>query len=812
VNYTKIFAALLGSVAFFALAPSAYAADSPPSDTSQLEEVQVTAQRTTQNILDVPISVSVISAEKLQSSNYSGLTDLQYLVPGVTYNDDFGGGFEIRGVGTQSVNVSVEQSVSVVVDDVVQALPQISFAGPSYQGLTDISRIEVLKGPQGTLFGKNSSAGVIQVVTDRPDLDAFSADASVSYGSDNEIKLSGDANMPINDKMAFRISAFDYSRNGFVDNLYTGQEISGYDEYGVRGKFLWEPTPQLDIYLIAAYTKNHDSGNGIWTLRSCGSGFKTPLGIFSPCAEAAKYGIVASPTNLAGDWDGPNYVREPEASTSAHIDYHLGSATLSSITAYDQINLREGVEVDSSDLPVLSQNETLMQESSISQEFRIAGTADFAGILNKLDYTGGLFYLNTHINYYGIQAGTYNYLPNNSPIILTSGVGGLVPCCADLITTTTDSYAAYGQFTAHLFDNLAFTGGLRYTNDKNTTGVQAEPQNIEGLLPEGITVCQFGYAFGAPCLPQPLPSPVVSKSISANNLSGKATLQYYITPEMNFYATYATGYKGPSVSYPRGFPLVDVLPETSRDYEFGFKGEMLDNRLLLNADVFETNYSNFQGQALYIDPSNPADRSYVTTNAGGLQTKGAELGATFRATPEFTVDGEYSYTPTRFTQFAIPCENGYTNSATPNCSYLAPGAPAGAYQFNAAGYPLPYAPKNTFALTADYAKVFGDYLFHASANYHWQDSSYTVVADPNTIIPSYGILGASLSLGSADGRWDITVFARNLLNQYFVAGIIKTPLDTGSAFSTPLSTIGYSNLPAIDATRTVGIKLDVKFN
>ena len=522
---------------------------------------------------------------------------------------------------------------------------------------------------------------------------------------------------------------------------------------------------------------------------------------------------MASPKNLAGDWDGPNYVKEPEESASGHIDYHLGSATLELRSpAYDHIDLREAVEVDSSDLPGLVAKRCLMQESSVSQEFRVTGSNDFTGFLNRLDYTGGLFYLNTHINYYGIQAGTYYYLPDNSTTLLTSGVGGQVPCCADLITTTTDSYAAYGQFTAHLFDNWAFTGGLRYTNDKNTTGVQAEPQNIEGMLPAGLTVCQFAWAFGAPCLPQSLPSPLVSKSISANNLSGKATLQYYITPEMNFYATYATGYKGPSVSYPRGLPLVDVLPETSRDYEFGFKGEIFDNRLLLNADVFETNYSNFQGQALYVDPNNPANRSYVTTNAGGLQTKGAELGATFRATPDFTLDGEYSYTPTKFTQFAIPCVYGYTNNATANCSYLAPGAPPGAYQFNAAGFPLPYAPKNTFALTADYAKVFGDFLFHASANYHWQDSSYTVVADPNTIIPAYGILGASLSVGSSDGRWDVTVFARNLLDQYFVAGIIKTPLDQGSAFTAPLSTIGYSNLPSINSGRTVGIKLDVKFN
>jgi len=193
-----------------------------------------------------------------------------------------------------------------------------------------------------------------------------------------------------------------------------------------------------------------------------------------------------------------------------------------------------------------------------------------------------------------------------------------------------------------------------------------------------------------------------------------------------------------------------------------------------------------------------------------LQTKGVEVDTTLRATSEITLTGDYSYTPTKFTQFAIPCQDGFTNPATVpgQCNFVGPG---GTVQFNAKGYPLPYAPKNTFNATADYTKELDGRIIRVSANYHWQDSSYTVVADPNTIIPSYGILGLSLSYGSADGHWDVTVFARNLLDQYFVAGIIKTPLDTGTAHSTPLSTIGYSNLPSIDSGRTVGVRLDTHF-
>ncbi len=231
--------------------------------------------------------------------------------------------------------------------------------------------------------------------------------------------------------------------------------------------------------------------------------------------------------------------------------------------------------------------------------------------------------------------------------------------------------------------------------------------------------------------------------------------------------------------------------------------------------MFTTNYSNFQGQALYTDPNNPANRAYVTTNAGGLKTKGFEADATYKATPELTLTGGYAYTPTSFTSFAIPCQDGFTNPATVpgQCTYFAPNAAPGTpAQFNARGYPLPYAPKNAFTLGADYVREWGaDYVIRGSANYHWQSSTFTVVADPNSVVPAYGVLGASVSFGSQDGRWALSVFARNLLDQYFVAGIFKTPLDTGTAHSTPLSTIGYSNNPSIESGRTVGVRLDVAF-
>ncbi|MFT3883578.1 MAG: Plug domain-containing protein [Gemmatales bacterium] len=146
-------------------APSGGAAATQASDSGQSGEIIVTAQRREQRLQDVPLSIDVVSSKDLERSNLTTIADLQFLSPGVNYNSNFGGGFNIRGVGTQSILITGEQSVGLIIDDVIQGLPEISFSGPSYQSLSDIDRIEVLRGPQGTLFGKNSSAGIIQIIT-----------------------------------------------------------------------------------------------------------------------------------------------------------------------------------------------------------------------------------------------------------------------------------------------------------------------------------------------------------------------------------------------------------------------------------------------------------------------------------------------------------------------------------------------------------------------------------------------------------------------------------------------------------------------
>jgi iron complex outermembrane recepter protein len=231
-----------------------------------------------------------------------------------------------------------------------------------------------------------------------------------------------------------------------------------------------------------------------------------------------------------------------------------------------------------------------------------------------------------------------------------------------------------------------------------------------------------------------------------------------------------------------------------------------------NIDAFKVNYHDFQGQQRV---GTPPIQYYTTTNAGGLQTKGVEADLSWRVTPRLTLSASGAYIPTKFTEFAVQCYDAYTNPATPvgQCTYLQPGQPAtAAKQFNAAGYPLIYSPKYSFILTGDYSMPVGNGLsIDVHGDYNWRSRVYGIVADPNSIVPAYGLFNAQIGFGREDGSWRLSLFARNLFDKYYVAGIFRTPLDAGSYGSTPLSTLGYSNIPAMDSSRNIGVKLNVAF-
>lgn len=763
------------------------AADSEPAP----GEIIVTAQRRAQSALEVPISIAVVSAQALEQSNLTTIADVQFLASGVNYNANFGGGFNVRGVGTQSLLMSAEQSVALVIDDIIQGLPEVSFAGPSYQSLVDIERIEVLKGPQGTLFGKNSSAGVIQIITANPELGRRSLEGSFSYGTKNEVNVESVVNLPFGDTAALRVAGGVQRRDGFVQDLFRGGDRWAYERYSLRAKLLWEPTADLSVLLMGEYRNLNDNANGLWTFRQCGSGF----GAFNPCATVAPYGIVAGPENLEVATDGDSYTKQEAYTLSARLDYDIGGATLTSITAYRDLLQPIALDTDVTPRPIYSRNENISGGTQFTQELRVNGET---GIFN---YTLGGFYYDARPYQKGINRGTLGLVPDTSSVLLSlnaigpfSGQG-----YASWVKAKIRSYAIFGQVEAEVFPSLTLIAGGRYTNDDVRQVV--DYYDVPG-------VCRSAFAFGQPCHGLALPLTSGEARVKADKFTYKISAKYDITPEVNIYATYATGYKGPMISHPANQPQLLLRPELSKSYEVGLKAELFDRALGLSLAAFRVDYDDFQGQQrVGVAPT----FYYTTTNAGGLKTEGIEGDFNWRVVPGFTLSGNISYIPTEFTEFAVQCYDRYANPATPagECTYVQPGLPAGSPpQFNAAGYPLIYSPEWTWGLRGNYERDVGnDLTFNASASYSYRSSSYGVVADTNSINPGFGLLNAQIALGSSDGKWEVALWSRNLLDTSYVAGIFRTPLDSGTDNSTPRSTIGYSNIPALDSSRSIGIKL-----
>ncbi|MDG2533874.1 TonB-dependent receptor [Sphingomonas sp. HITSZ_GF] len=774
-----------------AAAPEAQDAQEPSKD----GQIIVTAQRREQALQDVPLAISVISSEGLEKSNFTTIADVQFLSPGVNYNANFGGGFNVRGVGTQSLLMSAEQSVALVIDDVIQGLPEVSFAGPSYQSLVDIERIEVLKGPQGTLFGKNSSAGVIQIITANPKLGRRTLDGSLSYASKNEINAQAVVNLPIGDTAALRVAAGLQRRDGFVHDLYSGEDHWGYERYSARAKFLWKPSTDLSVLLEGEYRYLTDNANGMWTFRNCGSGF----GTFKPCTVNAAYGLVPGPNNLNVATDGKNSTEQKSYSLSGRIDYDLGGATITSITAYRDLYQPISLDTDATPRPVYSRNENVSGGTQFSQELRVNGEASI------FNYTLGAFYYDARPFQRGLNGGTQNALPDSSSTLLTFNAIG--PYAnqgyGSWVKAKIKSWAIFGQVEAEVLPGLSLIAGGRYTND--------DVRQVVDYF-DVPWLCRAAYASGASCHGLALPLTSGWAQVKASKFTYKLTAKYDIARDINIYATYATGYKGPMISHPANQPQLLLRPELSKSYEIGLKTQLFDRVVTFNIDAFLVDYSDFQGQQrVGVAPI----FYYTTTNAGGLRTKGIEADMSWRIAPNFSIAGNIAYIPTKFTEFSVQCYDLYANPATTpgQCNYVQPGLPAGTpAQFNAAGYPLTYSPKWTWGVTADYSTPLSEDLnFDAHASYNYRSSSYGVVADPNSINPGYGLLNAQLSIGGADKAWTLAVFARNLLNEHFVGGIFRTPLDSGTNNSTPLSTIGYSNIPALDTNRTVGVKLSFSF-
>lgn len=742
---------------------------SAPAASGELEEVLVTATRRTERAQDVPIAIQAISAQDFEKSNYKNPTDLQYLSPSVQVSASGGIGFNVRGVGTNSFNAATEQTVGLVVDGVVQG-----FVDDIGGDLSDASSIEVLRGPQGTQFGKNASAGVINITTARPSFDAFSTKAHLAYGNLDDTNASVSTNMPLSSTVAASLAASYQNRDGWSYNPVKGKNEGDSDQQGFKGKLLWNASDDLSAYLIASYRKAHITPNFLSTYRYLGQG----NGSTPPGFGILDYGIVPGSDNTVTAISSNSYRYTTVTGSSLQLDYRLGGYTLTSLTAFMHETVDTYATLGGTPI-VYVEGPSLSHSSQFSQELRLTSPED-----QRLRYIGGLYYYRRASDSVGLTAGPWGGLAE-----LLHGAGARVSFSGgeDHSAYTVQSVAAFADGTLNLTDKLSLIVGGRETYDDARSNLYTVAvDNVYSLFGSG-------------------PNGPGSAGTTNTNFSYRTGLKYAFSPDLMAYATVSRGYKGPLAISVAGSGARIVKPEIGDAYEVGLKSTWLDNRLIFNADVFHEKFKNFQTSVL---DNTIVPAQFVLGNAGGMRTQGVETELTVKPLDELEFSTNVAYQDAKFTDFLTSCYSSYepvpmattTNPAAVGACYTIPGTTTSYMQ--ASGAPLPNASKWNITERAAYKRaISADMAVDAQLSYLYRSAFYTNGADPNTRISGYGIVNLNAGIGNQAGTWRVGVFARNLLDKYYISAIETGIFDTG----------GLVNVLNPEARRTVGVSLDVSF-
>lgn len=746
--------AALGAMAM-ATPGTAQEANSAPGN--GLAEIVVTAQKRVERLQDVPVAVSAVTGDALRSSNFVNLADIRFLAPAVQFSDSNttrGQGFQVRGIGTSTFSEGIEQSVGVEIDGVALGRP-----GMSVGDLVDVERIEVLRGPQGMLFGKNASAGLISVRTRNP-VDRLEGSARFSYGTGNELRLEGVANAPLGENSALRLVGFVNRRDGFVTNVANNAQLNARKEYGFRGKLSFKSDTGLSVLLSADWMRRN-SNCCTFVLRSVVPGSFL-------ASQAAANGIVASPRNSETALNGATFLKQEQYGGSVEINYDLGGDyTLTSLTAYREWKEADNFDSDLSTLAILDINGAEVDQNQITQELRLTSPKG-----ETLDFVAGAYIFDQTVKAHFPQAGTLG-------VALPPGV---VFSRDTSVKIDTFNYAFFGQANVHVAKDLTLIIGGRYTNDNLTLDYNRQAFPGQLIWP-GLTALAFD-----------------NEKNKADNFSWRLGAQYNFQPDVMAYFTASRGYKGPGFTgfsdYRRTFPT-QVAPEIPTSFEVGLKSTLLDRRLILNLAAFTTDFRDFQAQVFDLTVTPGAFR---VANAGKLRTRGIEMDFTARPVEGLTLNGSAAYVDAYYVSFPnIACYRGQ-NAAT-GCLPVTPGSAT--LVTNASGNPLPNSPKYSFALAAAYERPLNDTVTgFFNMNYSWRDKvNFTAQLDPGTIQSAYGLFGGQIGIRATDNRWSLGVFARNLFNSRFVGSIGAAALGVAGE---------YSQFNSVESSRTVGAVLNVR--
>lgn len=811
-------------------------------------EIIVTATKREQTLQEIPIAVSVTSGETLERAQIRDLTDLQSVVPSLRATQAQNSGqtvFLIRGFGTSAQNPGLEPSVGVFIDGVYR-----SRSSAQISDLSNIERIEVLRGPQSTLFGKNASAGVISVVTRKPQFD-FGGSVSATYGNFETMVFKGDVTGPlIKDVLAFSLSGNYNKRDGYVKVANTGDRINDRDRYDIRAQLLFTPTSDLSVRLIGDYSKISElccqaplvqAGPTVGALNFVNGGQPSVINPPAPFNDTVLLSQI--PQNEIKSYGG-----------SAQIDYETGPLTLTSITAYRELRSDVLDDADFSAADIITNNIDLNVDT-FTQELRVA--SDFDGPLNfllggfyfkeNIDYTNSLAYGSDTRGYIDLiaspaGAGALRLIETGFGANPTAGGNVFFrqgPAITDIFTQDNESYSIFGTVDFEVTDRLTLTGGFNYTKDKKT--VTSNVTSFDAF--SAVDLVAVGVAVGVPpafaanpavnpflglralqFLPRFLnfPNSVENGRSKDDDFSYTLRASYAVTDSINVYATYATGFKATSYNLSRdsrpssadfipgspaaspapgaspirsaGLALPNLTtgtrfagPENAEVYELGLKANF--GLVQFNIAVFDQTIKGFQSNAF-------TGTGFSLTNAGSQSTRGFEFEGTVSPIDPLSLFVNFTYLDAKYDQFA--------------------GSPLGDLSGQKIETVAPFNLSMGGTYTAelsDSAKLIlrGDYQYSSQAQvveglpgFVVRNSSGAIVSNAAALAVGRAFtrevdeVNMSATLQLANGL-ELSGYVRNLLNDRYLVTIFDGVAQAGSVY-------GYPNQP-----RTYGASVRFKF-
>jgi len=760
----SIHRALLGSAGTLAacsgFAASAFAADDAP----QLAEVVVTAEKRVENVQTVPIAVTVVSGEEFTKSNVSGFADLAKFTPSLTMtagDQPANSAIVVRGIGTFAFSVAAEPSVLVVVDDVA-----VGYQAQAFTDLVDIDRVEVLNGPQSTLFGKSASAGLVNVTTKAP-TDTLTYFGDIKATTDDEQRATLSVSGPITDTLSVRVSAAARHWGGNVNNIATGGKVDDDRSGGVRAKLQWKPNDNLNAQFTVHFNEDRANCCGVPLVR-LDSGAHL-FGVPQLTPAVAIPGITPGPDNTGIRVNQVPLAKAQDIGLTSHIAYDFGKVTLLAITGIDQYRLRDLTDWDTTDA------DTLQYFTPFTNTQPAGSNPGSSPLLHGGVLQGGRFSVKTFSQEFRLASngqGEFNYLLgtyfSNENLVRNFGRGfvGNTKAIANWRGETRyNNYATFGQTQWTFVPKWSLITGLR-----------ANREEANYSYDDYYRVIHF-------------PSFGHSDEDVDNVLTGKAGLQFQPTDDIMAFAFYAKGYKGVAYDLVTGLSAAEaasfpVKPEKSNDYEAGVRTEWLNRRLIVNATVYDTEYSDFQVQTIVPNILN----SFILTNIPKVRSRGFELESVAQITEKLHASLGYAYTDAHAVDYPVgQCYSGQTAPAT--CK----GSPA--FQ-NLAGATLPNAPKNKVNISLDYKQALPFVPVDAdlSASTFWQSAqNFSIVRDPGTLQAAYGITNLNLTLTPQKlEHLSVSLFCNNAFDRHYAANLSNVrgnwtfPTGAGTAYAQEL--------------------------